>query len=383
MNVKKILIMVPSLGMGGMEKMLVNVSNALTNEGYDVTVMNLYWHNDSLISLFDNRVKYFSNVNPKKFFFSATKKDIFQKKFRILPFKLWMKIHSSKYLHNCYIKDNYDVEIAFYTGYCVKIIDGCPKNSKKIFWLHGEAWLMDGMIQGYFTRKKAESVYKNFDQIICVSKHVEEDFINRFGKDCNITTIQNILPIEYIKTKAKEPLDIIKKNKFTLISVGRLDNNNKGFDRLLWAVNRLVKEGYLFDLWIIGEGHGFNYLSKYIKKHNLVNVSLLGLQNNPYKFIKNADLLVCASRFEGFGLVVAESLILEIPVLSTNVTGPAEILDNGKYGMVVENSTDGIYDGIKKILIDESVYAFYKKATRERINFFNKEKIIQQIEKIL
>lgn len=379
---KNILIMVPSLGMGGMERMLVNVANVLVERKHKVTVINLTSHNETIISELDSRVNYKSCVNPKKFFFKATFKDILKGNVRLLPFKYWTKVHSSRYLHNCYIREKYDTEIAFYTGYCVKIINGCSRDTKKIFWLHGEAWQMDGIIQGYFSRRTAKKVYSGYDQIICVSKRIENDFIKRFGPECNITTINNLNDINMIQSLAKESLDI-KKEKFTIVSVGRLDNNHKGFDRLLEVANKLNKDGFEYELWIIGNGDGYEYLSDYIKENNLSNVKLFGEQSNPYKYIKNSDLYVCASRFEGYGLAVAEALILGIPVLSTNTSGPAEILDNGKYGRVVENKTDSIYCGIKNMFENKEQIVHYRNQAIARQDFFNREKIIDSIERAL
>lgn len=99
--------------------------------------------------------------------------------------------------------------------------------------------------------------------------------------------------------------------------------------------------------------------------------------------MKYADLLVCSSYYEGYNLTVAESLIIGTPVLSTNCTGPSEIFDNGKYGIIVENSTEGLYQGIKKMITDKSLYSHYKEKTKERIHLFDEEKIIKEVESYL
>ena len=92
-----------------------------------------------------------------------------------------------------------------------------------------------------------------------------------------------------------------------------------------------------------------------------------------------ADLYVCSSRFEGYNLTVAEALILGVPVLSTDCAGPNEILDNGKYGVIVENSEDGLYSGIKDLLDNSDKLRYYKKRVKERISFFDEETIVRQI----
>lgn len=379
---KKILLMVPSLNMGGMERMLVNIANALIEKGHDVTVLNLTQDCAGIIANLDKRVHYRKNVIPVKFFLHASIKDFFKGKVRFLPYKYWTKMHSAKYLHKKYIQEQYDTEIAFYTGYCVKIIAGCPKGTKKIFWLHGEAWLMDGMIQGFWRQKTAQKTYLGFDQIVCVSKRIEGDFYKRFGALNNVTTIRNINDAAHIRERALEPFEI-KKERFTFVAVGRVDNQNKGFDRILTAAERLRKEGLDFSVWIVGDGKDFSALEQQKREAALDNVVLWGAQDNPYKFVKNADVLICSSNYEGYGLVVSEALILQTPVLATNTSGPTEILDNGKYGMVVENSTDGIYQGMKAFLENKELVREYAQKASLRADFFEPQTIVEEIEKIL
>lgn len=379
---KKVLLLVPSLNMGGMERMLVNVANVLVKRGHAVTVINTTGDDPAIVGRLDQRVDYRKGVVPVKFFLHATIKDWLTGNIRFLPYKYWTKVHSSKYLHRKYIKEEYDTEIAFYTGYPVKIINGCPESVKKIFWLHGEAWLMDGMIQGYWSQKQADKVYKNFDQIVCVSNRIENDFRNRFGNCCNVTTIPNINDIEQIVSRGNE--EKINTREFTFVLVGRVDNQNKGFDRVLDAAKQLHDEGYRFSIWVVGNGMDYEALKKQKEDSQMNYVTLWGMQDNPYKFMNSGDVFICSSHYEGYGLVVAEALILGKPVISTNVSGPAEILDNGNYGYLVDNSTDGIYKGMKDFLDDpKHMTEKYHKKALDRAEFFDPEHITDQIEKIL
>lgn len=379
---KKILFMVPSLGMGGMERMLVNVVNALAKREYDITVINLSFDDVAIVENLDSRVNYRNNVCPVKFFLHATIRDWMQGNIRFLPYKYWTKVHSVHYLHKKYIKEKYDTEVAFYTGYSVKIIAGCPVDTRKVFWLHGEAWQMDGMIQGFWRQKVAEKIYKGYDQIVCVSNRIQKDFYKRFGKDCDVTTISNINNIEEIRKKS-EVESGLQKDTFTFVSVGRVDNGHKGFDRVLHATKRLNEEGYQFQVWIVGDGADLPKLNQQKEEQSLDNVVLWGQQKNPYKYVKEADVFVCSSNYEGYGLVVSEAIILEKPVLSTNVSGPAEILDDGKYGMLVENTTEGIYQGMKRFLDCPEMVLEYQQKSKARMGFFESDTIIQKIEKVL
>ena len=89
--------------------------------------------------------------------------------------------------------------------------------------------------------------------------------------------------------------------------------------------------------------------------------------------------MLCASYYEGFALNVCEAVIIGTPVLSTQCTGPCEILDNGKYGMITENSEQGLYEGLKKLYYTPDLLEEYRQKTAKRIDFFNDEAIIKQI----
>ena len=124
-------------------------------------------------------------------------------------------------------------------------------------------------------------------------------------------------------------------------------------------------------------------LQNHIRENNAGSyITMVGNQLNPYPYMKQADLLVCASQFEGFGLFVAESMIVGTPVLSTDCTGPNEILGHGEYGVIVENSGEGIYNGLKDLLQHRERLDVLRQKTAERIGFFDEEVILQQIESL-
>lgn len=94
-------------------------------------------------------------------------------------------------------------------------------------------------------------------------------------------------------------------------------------------------------------------------------------------------MFICSSRIEGYSLVVSESIILGKPIISTACSGPTELLGDGKYGLLVENSELGIYKGMKLFLDDKEKYEFYKERSIERSGDFELSKKIKEIELIL
>ena len=95
-------------------------------------------------------------------------------------------------------------------------------------------------------------------------------------------------------------------------------------------------------------------------------LTITGMQSNPYPYLKEADLLVCASHYEGFPLNVAEALIAGTPVLSTDCTGPTEILENGTYGMLVPDDDRAILEGIRSFATDPSLSERYRARAAKR-----------------
>ena len=170
--------------------------------------------------------------------------------------------------------------------------------------------------------------YKRADLVIANSKKVATD-IKNFS---NVKTT-HVYPgsfLQKIKRKRKN------NNKLNIISIGRL-TEEKGFDVLIESLKDIDKTKY--NLTLIGDGKEKNNLSNQINYLNLQkNVKLLGFKENVYPYLKNSDLLINPSYFEGFPNVVIEALSCGIPVIcSKSHGGIYEILKNQKYGDLFEN----------------------------------------------
>ena len=200
----------------------------------------------------------------------------------------------------------------------------------------------------------------------------------------NVIVRYNINLTNDIKNKAEEKIEEkFNKNTFKICTVGRLVEA-KGYDRLLKTHKRLIDEGLKHDLIIIGDGPDKEKLINYINDNNLKNsVYLLGRKSNPYKYIKNSDLFVCSSRWEGFSTVISEAVILEKPVITTRVSGPEELFLNNEYGLITENNEESLYEGLKNIITNKETYDYYKNKVKERSVFFEQEILINRIEKII
>lgn len=377
----KILFIVPSLAVGGMEKTQVNLANALVEKGFYVTIKATE-PNTELLNKLNSKVNY-QFVKPGPCIFI---KKLPYLRYKFFDFGMWETRASAKKLYKYYVgNEKYDVEIAFFRGLPIKIISGSTNNkSIKLAWVHSDFSKAVGYNSNFRNIKDVRKAYSVFDKVICVSNEAKKGFIKTIGDLGNLTTIYNVVPCKQIVALAEKKGEFeIPKSNCKIVMVGRLLDSVKGQLRLINSVVKLKNEGYDLSLTLVGGGVDAEKIHSAIVENSAQDyICMTGSQTNPYPYIKNSDLLVCASYFEGYNLTVAEALILGVPVLSTNCTGPNEILDHGKYGMIVENSEDGLYSGIKHLLDHPDRLEYYKQKAKERLDFFNEEKIIGQIEEL-
>lgn len=379
---KKVLFLTDDLGGGGAEKVLCDIVANLDKNKYDVSVMTYFDR-----GIYIHKIKKYASYST---FFKTLEPggNLAEKLYNVFVLEFLRKYIMRlplKYLYRMKIKEKYDIEIAFLEGISSKIISHSPnKNSRKYAWVHIDLLESNWTERFYKDLDEQKQAYMKFNKIFCVSETAKESFIRKFEIEDRVYTQYNPLDEKSIKSKALEVIsDIPVSSKFKIVTVGRLEEQ-KGYDRLLKTHKKLIEEGFDFELWILGEGKKREEFEQFINDNNLSDsVKLLGFKKNPYKYIKQADLFVCSSRNEGFSLVVAEALILGIPVISTNCTGPNELLNFGEYGMLVENSTEGIYESLKRILKDKSLYNYYMQKAIDRSNYFKLSEKILEIEQIL
>lgn len=387
---KKLLFVVHTLQIGGAEKILVNILKYISKRKYDITVLALV--DDGV---FVDEVKNIEGVTYKYVFKSyfkkarANKESKFHKIATNIMSSIWkrylkkMKYNSGE-LYEKYVDEKYDVEIAFLEGKVSKFVSSSNnKDSKKIAWIHTD--INTGTNSIFIDDDDEKKCYNTFDKVVCVSREVRNRFIQKTGRDNNVLIQINPVDCLDILEKAKEELTIKKNNDVPVVcTVGRLVQV-KGYDRLLEVHKRLIDEGIMHELWIVGDGVERKKLEDYIRKNKLEkSARLMGYSNNPYKYVKNSDIFVCASRIEGLSTVIVEATILEKVIVSTDCPGAKEILgDDNECGMVVENDAVGIYEGLKAVLTNKELEKKYQENIKKRSELFNLRNSIGQIEDII
>ena len=145
----------------------------------------------------------------------------------------------------------------------------------------------------------------------------------------------------------------------------------------------LKEKGYDFEVWILGDGPLRQKLEDRNNASGTSDIVLFhGMQKNPYPFLQLADCFVLTSQQEGFSLVIGESFALSKPVISTNITGPTEILEDSKYGIVVEQDIMQIANAMERMMTEEDTRKHYSEAGEKRLDFISPEKIMKQIYEI-
>lgn len=384
---KRVLMLVPSLGMGGMERVCVNYANLLVDRGYDVTLYNLTHDSEMIVGALSEKVKYTGQIISRvPNLLKAGVSDILNGRFRTKRMEKWLKTASPQKLYRSLITDDpdrFDVEIAFYGGLMMRIISGSiQKKSVRIGWIHSTQ--IENHFSGFRSVEDVKRIYRSMDLLLCVSEVIEKKAKKLFGEDTNAETLHNPNNTSDIRKKAALPLTDIKKKKFTFINASRIDMNHKGFDRLIAAVRRLKDAGYDFEVWVLGSGKDVDVFQNSVRSADVgSHILYLGTKTNPYHYIRQADCYICSSRWEGFSMVVAETVIIGTPVISTDISGAREMLGDSEYGLVVNNDEDGIFDGMAKVLSDPDYFSHLKTQAQKRMDFLSEDVIMDRFEELL
>ena len=219
------------------------------------------------------------------------------------------------------------------------------KPIRRVAWIHNDVEKFDIGI----SEREIKDTYSKMDEIVTVSEYSKKTFCNKYGFDeSKVKVLYNMIDEDSILKKSEEPVN--KNHVFTFVNVGKM-RPQKRQDRLVEIAKILKEKGYKFKIQIIGNGPEEGRIKELIRQSNLEDVvELLGLQLNPYPYIKNADCFVVSSDFEGYSIAIKEALLLRKLVISTDVSGVREMFDNGKYGIVCEVSTEDLAQKMQDLL---------------------------------
>lgn len=364
----KVLFMIPHLGHGGAEKVLVNLVNHMDYSRFQITVMALYDE----------------GVNRQFLREEVTYTYCLRRSFPGIAHVL--KLFSPSFLYHRFVKDRYDIVISYLEGQTARIISGCKdEKTKKISWIHVEQHTLEQTAALFRNVREMRKCYGSFDRTVCVSEFVRNDF-SKIASVQNVTVLYNTIESEKVRQLAEEMVEdgLFCPDEIKLCGVGTL-KKSKGFDRLIGIHIRLRKEGYPVHTYILGEGVEEERLKQMVKEAQMEStVTFLGYQTNPYKYLAKCDLFVCTSFAEGFSTAATESLIVGTPVCTVEVSGMKEMLGaHNEYGVVTKNDDEAFYSGVKSLLDDSEQMMHYKKQAIIRSNIFDTDSTVRAVEEFL
>ena len=341
-NKKRLIIFMPSMIGGGVEKNLILITNYLSRH---IKNISLITYGKKFNKKFDKKIKI---INPKN---SSS-----EKVSKYLQYFECLKILAKEISNN-----KKTLVFAFQANiYC--LIFSKIYNFKTIIRSNASP---SGWSKNFIKKYIFKLIFKFADSIIVNSYEFRNELKKKFN--INSIVIYNPLNLKEILKRAQKKIDqnlFNSKNRLKIINVGRF-TDQKDHITLLKAYKKIsaVIEA---ELLIIGYGKNESLIKNYISQNKLKNVKIKKFDDNPYKYIKRSDLLILTSTYEGLPNVLLEALALKKIVISSNCpTGPKEILKNGKYGLLFKTSN---YNELSKKIID--VYKNRKKFSKMSISGF-------------
>ena len=393
---KKVLFVVDERKLGGVSILLEGILNNLDRDNLDVSVLVLHNSGDRLENLNkDIKVIY----GTKAFdvididFKTLVKEKKYLKAFKKMYISILMKTGLIKYYilkERKKLNINVDTEIAFKAGFCSLFV-AYGDSKRKLNWVHED-------YKTYNKTKKYEKLFKKafraFDRHIIVSDDARKSFNEIYAMEDKSYTIENYIDIKDILNKACEKTEgvvldkRIDNSKINFVTLGRF-SKEKGFDRLIDAINLLknIVDISSLNLYIIGYGNEKDELIKKIKDYNLEDTifvldSKVEFNSNPYPFMKQCDVYVLSSYTESFGMVRIEALTLGLPVITTDVANSHSMI-NSSLGLIVDNNTEGLVQGMEYILKNKEMVDTLKANVKDYSYDKRNEKILAKIKELL
>jgi len=361
-HMKKVLIASFDMEVGGVERSLISMLNNFDYQHYRIDLM-LYSHTGDFMNLLPNQSNLLEESAAYKTFRMSIGQILKSGKISLGLVRLMAKYKANlstssekgykqmQYMWKYSLpflpkhKKKYDLAISYLWPHY--FVAEKVEAKTKIAWIHTDFSTVD-------TDEKVDiQMWNKFNYIVAVSEECKNAFIQKYPSlEKKVIVIENITSPDFVSALANEKIEnpLLNDQRFKIITVARL-SYAKGIDNAVKALKLLKDRGYKDIAWyVVGYGGDEAMLKKLIKEQNLEDsFILLGKQINPYPYIKEADLYVQPSRYEGKAVTVGEAQILSKPVLITNYTTAQSQVQNGIDGYICEMSIEGIAIGIEKL----------------------------------
>lgn len=380
---KKILFVSEALWIGGIETALVNLLNRMDYEKYDMTLLlrRAIFDGDMRqkvpaqcrIVTFDREDGQYryarlyhlteESENPSR---------LHKAMMWAVPMIKW--IENRLYIH--YVKnqmrgEHFDTCVIYSDVAAETAVRAIQADKYLLFYHHGamrRVW-------------HDEIGYRKADKIIAVSGAVEQKLRSFRPKYADkMMTLHNLTDVEGIRAKGAEPVpEQFPEDQFNIVSCGRV-SHEKGMDLAVEACAELVKMGHEnLHWWIVGGGPAEEEVrAKIAELHMEDYVTMLGMKSNPYPYIKQADLYVQPSRFESYGLTIAEAMVLGKQIVSTDTDGAKELIRDGENGVLCTINARSIAEAVEKAMHSQKAETDFTAGIEDRNKL-----VVDQIEALL
>ena len=388
---KKVIFVTKALWIGGIETALINLLNHLDYKKYEVTLLVL--HSElNLIEQVNSECRVLVGDRGEKHTFckgyqynwlyqlteDSTNPSTFHKMLMwSIPAIKWVENRLYiQYIRHSMKSEHFDVAIIYSDVVAEIAIRAIDADKFLMFYHHG-------MMRHVYHDQIA---YKKCDKIIAVS-HNQENQLKKYIPQAKkkIVCIHNLIDVNNIRLKSeKKPKDKFDPKKFNIVSVGRV-SYEKGMDIAVRVCANLVARGVdNICWWIVGEGPAIKEVENMIRELNMEEyIIMVGMQSNPYPYIRQADLYVQPSRFEGYPMTILEALVLGRPVISTDNNGAKEILQEGVTGLLCRVDEEELASKIQFLINNSKLYDELKENVKN-LNFEKKNsQYMRMLEELL
>ena len=358
---KKILFICSNMNIGGFQKSLINLLNSFDYKKYKVELL-LIEQKGIFISEIPDEVKLIDLDRLRPEFFNSSGKSIIsliKKRSFVLALiriiitgivlidKGYGAILMSKFIPK--IDEEYDCCIDYNGQYLNYYMIDRVNAKRKITYFHSDYEKWD------YYKKADKKYYKKADAIVTISETCVGSLKKYFPEVSNkIYCIENIITNKTVSLNSK--VNFKKdKNKLCIMTVGRVCID-KGLEYATDAAVLLNKANIKFKWYWVGPGDDITEHKRMIIDKKIEDVfEFLGPTNNPYDYIRAADICVYPSKFEGKSVVIEETKIINKPIVVTNFSTVSNQIENMKSGIIVEMNGNAVYEGIKQLIDDNQL----------------------------
>ncbi|MEI2317512.1 glycosyltransferase [Bacillus paramobilis] len=379
---KKILFMVINMNIGGTEKALLNMIAEIPKEKYEVTILMLEKKGEFLNFIPKGvRIEYVKDYEEMQCILNKPTRLV------IADFIKQRKIVKALQLAVLYVISKVMKERSVIFKYCLQNYEGAYKNydiaiayagpmdfisyfvankveaRRKIQWIHFDIEKI------YFNKHFVNKVYKKFQHVFVVSDVGKIKLTQTVPELINKTeTFLNIISPEMICKMANEGIGFADDFEgVRILTVGRL-SIEKGQDLTISVLAKLKEAGFNVRWYCIGDGKERGMYEKLVENYDVQgDYIFLGAVSNPYPFMKQCDLYVQPSRYEGYCITLAEARCFNNPIISTDFTGASEQIIHNHNGLIVQFDEQQMYDSIVQILSDKSLEGRLRKNIEKEV----------------